>query len=86
MICTISFVVCAVLMSFLFVGGEAAGKLSHQYCDSELFILQATGAIGRLLSVICGHEIRPCKGALVGYPEALICCFRLGLFGDERSQ
>ena len=86
MICTISFVVYAVLMSFLFVGGEAAGKLSHQYCDSELFILQATGAIGRLLSVICGHEIRPCKGALVGYPEALICCFRLGLFGDERSQ
>ena len=49
MICKISFSVHAVLKVFLFAGGEAAGKLYHQYCDSKLFILQATGAICRLL-------------------------------------
>ena len=39
----------AVLKLFLFVGGEASGKLNHQYCDSTfifiyLFVLQAAGA------------------------------------------
>ena len=28
----------AVLKLFLFVGGEAAGKLNRRYCDSKFFL------------------------------------------------
>ena len=69
MICKISFVVYAVLMSFLFVGAGTAGKLSHQYCDSESFILQATGAIGRLLPDTGNYEIRPCHDITIQNPQ-----------------
>ena len=38
-------------MSFLFVGGEAAGKLNNLYHASKAAVLQAAGVIFRLLPV-----------------------------------